>query len=71
MRKALATVLVAMACSAVPSAQNLEVHLTHADPGDPLRAGALYTATPINGWLYIDLALAPLIRGALRPHRDI
>ena len=71
MRKALAVVLVAMACSAVSSAQHLEVHLTHAEPGDPLRAGALYTATPISGWVYIDLALAPLIRGDIRPHRDI
>ncbi len=71
MRKALVVVLAAMACSAVSSAQSLEVHLTHAEPGDPLRAGALYTATPINGWLYIDLALAPLISGDIRPHRDI
>lgn len=71
MRSTLATVLTVMACGAVSSAQNLEVHLTHAEPGDPLRAGALYTATPIDGWLYIDLALAPLIRGDIRPHRDI
>ncbi len=69
MRSTLATVLTAMACGAA-AAQSLEVHLTHAEPGGALRAGALYTATPINGWLYFDLAFEPFVRGDLR-HRDI
>ena len=70
MRSALATVLMVMACGAA-AAQSLEVHLTHAEPGGALRAGALYTATPINGWLYFDLAFEPFVRGALRSDRDI
>lgn len=71
MRKMIAVVLVAMACGAASSAQNLEVHLTRSDPGGELRAGALYVATPISEWLYFDMALEPFVYGTIRSHRDI
>ena len=72
MIRTLAVVLgVAMVCGASASAQSLEVHLTRSEAGGPLRAGALYVATPIGEWLYFDVAIEPFVNGALRPHRDI
>ncbi len=70
MRKLL-VVLAVVACGAATAAQSLEVHLTRSEPGGPLRAGALYVATPISEWLYFDMALDPSANGDLRPDRDI
>ena len=72
MTRTLAVVLsVAMLCVGSASAQRLEVHLTRFESGGVLRAGALYVATPISRWLYLDMAIEPFVNGALRPHRDI
>ena len=71
MRETLAAMLMLVACAGVASAQSLEVHLTQSESGGVLRAGALYVATPISRWLYLDMAIEPFVNGALRPHRDI
>lgn len=71
MRKTLAAMLMLVACAGVASAQSLEVHLTRSESGGVLRAGALYVATPISRWLYLDMAIEPFVNSALRPHRDI
>ena len=71
MRKTLAVLLMGVACGGLASGQNLEVNLTQSKPGGMLRAGALYIATPIGEWLYLDLAIEPFVNGNLRPDRDI
>ena len=71
MPRTLTALLMGVACAAAASAQNLEVHLTQSERGGPLRAGALYVATPINEWLYFDMALEPSANGRLRADRDI
>lgn len=71
MRETLAAMLMLVACAGVASAQSLEVHLTRSESGGVLRAGALYVATPISRWLYLDMAIEPFVNSALRPHRDI
>ena len=71
MMRTLAVVLSVAMLYVGSSAQSLEVHLTQSESGGVLRAGALYVATPIGRWLYLDMAIEPFVNSTLRPHRDI